>query len=95
MEKMNTYILHREDNDFNDLLADPVVKQYFKTVLSWTGHIMIHTDGEAIPSEISSYILLKYGDHVATDSVIRDFSPRPYIDYYPGSRPKKYKNVYK
>ena len=92
---MNTYIIRREDNNFQDMLADPVIRQYFKTQLSWAEHLLLHTDGENIPSEIQSYIMLKYGDQIVTDSVIKDFHPRPYIDYMPGPRPEKFKNVYK
>ena len=92
---MKTYIFKRESNDFDDILNDPTIKPEFRTVLSWQDHIMICTETYGDEDEINSYILLKYGDDLAKD-LIKDFSPKPYIDYQPDpNRPEKFKNVYK
>ncbi len=91
---MKLYIFKRENNKFDDLKNDPVIKKKFKTVLTWQHHIMLGT--ELPDDETESYLLLKYGEEMVTQGLIKDFSPIPYIDYMPDpDRPEKFKNVYK
>jgi len=91
---MKLYIFKREGGKFDDMKKDPVVKKKFKTVMTWTDHFMLGT--EYPDNEVESYLLLKYGDELITQGLIRDFSPVPYVDYMPDpDRPEKFKNVYK
>jgi hypothetical protein len=94
VEKMKLYIFKRENDSFADMQKDPVIKKKFKTVVTWRDHIMLGT--ETPDDEVESYLLLKYGDELVTQGLIRDFSPIPYVDYIPDpNRPEKFKNVYK
>jgi hypothetical protein len=91
---MKLYIFKRENNKFDDLKNDPVIKKKFKTVITWKGYVML---GAEIPDEeIESYMFLKYGEELVTQGLIKDLSPVPYVDYTPDpDRPAKFKNVYK
>lgn len=91
---MKLYIFKREGGKFDDMKKDPVIKKKFKTVMTWADHFML--GAEYPDDEVESYLLLKYGDELITQGLIRDFSPVPYVDYMPDpNRPEKFKNVYK
>jgi len=91
---MKLYIFKKEIDKLDDLEKDPDIKKKFKCIFSWREHIMLGTDNP--DSETESYLFLKYGEQLITRSLIRDFSPIPYVDYQPDpARPEKYKNVYK
>lgn len=91
---MKLYIFKKEIDKLDDLEKDPVIKKKFKCIFSWSEYIMLGTDNP--DSETESYLFLKYGEQLITRSLIRDFSPIPYVDYQPDpARPEKYKNVYK
>jgi len=89
------YLLHREDNKFEDVLADKTVKKYFKQKVCWYSYLLLMSN--FIPKEAQSYMMIKYGDDMKSwDHVRKDNSPVPYRDYMPDSnRPEKFKNVYK
>jgi hypothetical protein len=93
---MKTYIFKRESKNFDDILSDPSIKSVFKTKIFWKNELMIcSTYGDEVSNMLDSYILLKYGEDL-TPSIIKDFTPIPYVDYYPDpKRPDIFKNVYK
>ncbi len=92
---MKVYIFKKEDNDFSHILTDPTMKGKFKTKITWKEHLLLGVEKE-LSSEIESYIILKFGDELITNGLIRDFSPVPYVDYMPDpNRPAKFKDVYK
>lgn len=63
------------------LLADPALKPYIHTKLSWHEHVMIGVDDE-LSEETLSYITLKYGDNRVREPV-KDRSPVIGKDYVP------------
>ena len=63
------------------LLADPALKPYIHTKLSWNEHVLIAVDDD-LSEETISYITLKYGDYRVHEPV-KDFSPIPGKDYIP------------
>lgn len=94
MEKI-IYIFFRQNNDFEDILKDKNLIKYFDIKVSWHQHLMLTSF--KLPPDVSTYILLKYGDSVInSDRIITDRTPKPFVDYYPSSkRPKAFENIYK
>ncbi len=91
---MRAYIFKRENNNFDDIKKDHVIKRKFKTFIAWSQHLMIGT--EDLDDKTDSYILLKFGEELVTSGLFKDFTPVPYVDYTPDpNRPEKFKNVYK
>lgn len=91
---MKIYIFKREDNNFNDMKKDPVIKKSFKIIMTWRDHLLLGT--ERPNDETESYLLLKYGDEMIPKGLIPDLSPIPYVDYMPDpKRPAKFKDIYK
>lgn len=76
----------RESNDFTDILADPNIKKYLRTKIFWNMHLQVGIS--QIEEKLLSYLELKYGDDI-TPTVCRDFSPIPYVDYFP-KKPESY-----
>lgn len=68
----------REDDKFDDILSDPVIKKISDEKLTWYQHMMlgIRNDDE---SKIS-YITLKFGDEMVSN-ITPDFKPIPGVDY--------------
>jgi hypothetical protein len=88
METMKYYTFYRESNNFDDLLSDPIIKKIADTKIQWTNYLMIGI--ELFKNDQNfSYITLKYGDDMI-NSVSKDFTPIPGIDY----NPKKDKNKF-
>ncbi len=92
---MTTYLFYRENNKFDDILADKNVTKPLKQKIQWKHYLLLM--GYHVPEETKSYIMLKYGDDIKSwDHVRKDNSPVPYVDYLPDpKRPEKFKNVYK
>lgn len=77
---MKYYTFHRENDDFNDILKDSVIKPVLGTKLRWTEYLFIGINDEN--EGVLSYIALKYGDDLAS-STHQDFTPIPGVDYIP------------
>lgn len=90
-----TYIFYRENNNFDDILNDKNIKKFLKQKIKFNKYLILLNYN--IPEQIESYIKLKYGDNlIPMDHIRKDYSPVPYVDYYPNiDRPIKFKNVYK
>jgi hypothetical protein len=84
---MKYYTFERESNNFDDILKDPGIKRYIYTKISWGNHLMIGLDDFSSKpiDQISSYIVLKYGDDIRT-SLTKDYTPIMDVDYIPKGR---------
>ena len=92
MEEMKYYIFYREDNNFDDILTDPIIKKLFDFKIKWSQYLMLGSN--KVSSETYSYMLLKYGDDLKRKSdIFMDRSPISGKDYIPDpKRPEKFKN---
>jgi hypothetical protein len=93
MENMKYYIFYREDNNFDDILTDTIIKKLFDFKIKWSQYLMLGSS--KVSSETYSYMLLKYGDDLKRKSdIFIDRSPVPRKDYTLDSRrPKKFENL--
>ncbi len=87
---MSYTIFHREDNNFIDILSDPVVKKSIRLKMSFDQYLILELSND----KDTSYLMIKYGDDVVNMShIIPDRSPVPNRDYIPErkskSKPKK------
>lgn len=77
---MEYIILHRESDDFADVLSDKVIKKSLRVKIKFKNYLII----ELSDDKDMSYLILKYGDDVVKMSEIApDRSPVPYKDYVP------------
>lgn len=77
---MKYFIFFRENNNFDDILSDNVLKKIIDEIISWEQHIMIGMKDEH--EEKISYITLKFGDEMVSN-ITKDFTPVPHVDYVP------------
>ena len=75
---MRYFIFYRENNKFEDILSDPVLKKLIDEKTRWLKHLMIGINDE--DEKTASYITLRYGDEM-TRPYNKDFAPVPGIDY--------------
>ena len=76
---MKYYTFYREDNKFDDILKDPVVKKNIKQSNKWYQHLELGFD-VTTDAGTYSYIVVKYGDDIKT-KLTEDYSPVPNKDY--------------
>lgn len=94
MEKMKYYIFKREDDDFSEMLNDSTLKPLLEFKIKFEKHLILGSD-YSIDDKLSSYITLKYGDMIISNTnIFIDLKPKMHIDYTPDrKRPKKFKNL--
>jgi len=85
---MKYYTFYRENNNFDDILNDLIIKKIIDEKMRWFQHLIIGMNEKH--EQTFSYITLKYGDEMKP-ALVRDFSPIPGIDYVP----KRDANLYK
>lgn len=86
---MKYYIFKNENDDFRDLLADPVLKKEFNVRVRWKNHLLLGNRSIAPNQNILSYVNLKFGESmVSVTKVIPDHGPVMFKDYHPGKLPK-------
>lgn len=80
---MKYITFYREGNKFGDILTDPVIQKLIRFKITWTQFLIIGIEDYASKNEQAiSYITLKYGDDMKSETV-PDRSPIPYVDYVP------------
>lgn len=75
------YTFHREDDKFDDILTDPVIKKYISMKIRWKQYLRIALKEK--DDKLSSYIVLKYGDELKNNCLVTDRTPVPFKDYQP------------
>lgn len=78
---MKHYTFYRENDKFDDILKDPVIKKYIYTKIHWRCYLRIALDD--CDDKLTSYITLKYGDEMKHNCLVTDRTPVPFVDYYP------------
>ena len=76
---MKYILFFRENNNFDDIVNDAIIKKLIKEKLRWYQYLSI---GIVDDDKTMSYITLKFGDSVTT-SLTKDYSPVPFKDYIP------------
>ena len=90
---MKYYTFYRENNNFNDLLKDPIIKKIVDIKIQWTNYLMIGIESYSNGNDQNfSYITLKYGDDMV-DSLSKDFTPVSGLDYIPDKNINKFNKV--
>lgn len=80
---MKYFYIFKDDNNFDEILKDPIVKKTARSKISWNKHLILGFK-ENIDNGVISYFLLKFGDYViSTDKLFKDYTPKPNIDYQP------------
>jgi hypothetical protein len=85
---MKYYTFYRENNNFDDILNDTIIKKIVDEKLRWYQYLIIGMNEKHDQS--FSYITLKYGDEMKQE-LVKDFSPIPGIDYIPKRDANQYK----
>ncbi len=78
---MKHYTFYRENDKFDDILKDPVIKKHIYTKITWRGYLRIALNDD--DDKLTSYITLKYGDEMKPNSLVTDRTPVPFVDYQP------------
>ena len=83
---MKYYTFYRENNKFDDLEKDTIIKKFAVEKFKWYQYFMIgmRKDGN---DQNFSMLTLKYGEDMVT-SLTKDFTPIAGVDYMP-NKPKK------
>ena len=78
---MKYYTFYRENNNFDDIEKDNIVKKFAETKIKWYQHFMIgmRKDGN---DQNFSMLTLKYGEDMV-NNLTKDFTPIPGVDYIP------------
>lgn len=84
---MKYYTFYRENNNFDDILNDNIIKKITDEKIRWYQYLIIGMNDKH--DQTFSYITLKYGDEMKQD-LVRDFSPMPGVDYIPKRDASKY-----
>lgn len=78
---MKHYTFYREDDKFDNILKDPVIKKHIYTKIRWRQFLRIELYD--IDEKLESYITLKYGDEMKPNCLVADRTPVPFVDYQP------------
>ena len=89
---MKYYTFYRENNNFDDILNDAMLKKSIDEVIRWYQYLIIGLYETTKNNQNNSYITLKYGDEM-TNNLVKDYSPIPGVDYVPKKDLARYKQV--
>ena len=89
---MKYYTFYRENNNFDDILNDVILKKCIDEIIRWDQYLVIGLHETEKNNQNTSYITLKYGDEMKNE-LIKDRSPIPGVDYIPKQDLTRYKKV--
>jgi hypothetical protein len=78
---MKYYTFYRENNKFDDIENDNIVKKFAKHKIKWYQHLMIGIRRNGNDQNFSM-LTLKYGEDMV-NNLTRDFTPIAGVDYAP------------
>lgn len=87
---MKYYTFYRENNNFDDILTDTIVKKIIDERLRWYQYLIIGMNDKH--EQTFSYITLKYGDEMKQE-LVKDYSPVPGVDYIPKRDASQYPKI--
>lgn len=78
---MKYYTFYRENNNFDDIESDTIIKKYAEIKIKWYQYFMIGMmeDGN---DQNFSMLTLKYGEDMV-NNLTKDFTPVAGVDYTP------------
>ena len=78
---MKTFIFHRENNKFDDILKDKNIKSAIKETYTFDEHLIIRLEEKP---EVLAYVTLMFSEEfISMKDLVPDRTPRPYVDYTP------------
>lgn len=79
---MKTFIFHRENNNFDDVLKDKTIKSVIVEKYQFDEHLIIRVKDE--PEGVHAYITLLFSEELKSmRDLVPDRTPKPKIDYIP------------
>lgn len=78
---MKYYTFYRENNNFDDIEKDNIVKKFAETKIKWYQHFMIGIKKDGNDQNFSM-LTLKYGEDMV-NNLTKDFTPIAGVDYTP------------
>jgi membrane-bound acyltransferase YfiQ involved in biofilm formation len=78
---MKYYTFFRENNNFDDIESDSIIKKFASTKLRWYQHFMIGMQ-KGNNDKNFSMLTLKYSEDMV-NNLIKDFTPVIGVDYVP------------
>ena len=81
---MKYYTFYRENNNFDDIESDNIVKKFADTKIKWYQHFMIAMKKDGNDQNFSM-LTLKYGEDMV-NNLTKDFTPIAGVDYIPKKR---------
>ena len=83
---MKYYTFYRENNSFDDILSDVIIKKFADTKIRWYKYLMIGISENIKDSDqYYSLLTLKYGEDMV-NNLTKDFTPVAGVDYMPKKR---------
>ena len=82
---MKYYTFFRENDNFDDILSDNIVKKIAGTKICWYQHLMIGINKHGNDQNFSM-LTLKYSEDMV-NNLTKDFTPVAGVDYAP-NKPK-------
>lgn len=79
---MKYYTFYSEQNDFKDILNDPIIKAAAKTKIKSKNFLTLGFGSTKKNNNLFGYLVLKYGEMIK-HYYNKDYTPIPYIDYVP------------
>jgi hypothetical protein len=81
---MKYYTFYRENNNFDDIESDNIVKKFAETQIKWYQYFMIGMKKDGNDQNFSM-LTLKYGEDMV-NNLTKDFTPIAGVDYTPKKR---------
>ena len=78
---MKYYTFYRENNNFDDIEKDNIVKKFANSKIRWYQYFMIGMDKNGNDQNFSM-LTLKYGEDMV-NNLTKDFTPIAGVDYSP------------
>ena len=78
---MKYFIFFRENNNFDDIESDNIVKKFAETKIKWYQHFMIGMKKDGNDQNFSM-LTLKYGEDMV-NNLTKDYTPVAGEDYTP------------
>ena len=78
---MKYYTFYRENNKFDDIEKDNIVKKFANSKIRWYQYFMIGMDKNGNDQNFSM-LTLKYGEDMV-NNLTKDFTPIAGVDYSP------------
>lgn len=84
---MKTFVFNRENNKFDDILKDRVIKPAIREKYQFAEHLIIRVEDKP---EVLAYLTLIFSEELKSmKDLVPDRTPKPYIDYTPRKNKKE------